>query len=116
MTDKMREEFEAAFARKTASLGVDGPDVADLEQFGGFEQVLLEAMTEDRTADTYRNNVFASAWWAWNASRESLVIDLSDLSNCFSPNDCGDWAMWLDDVRILVQRAGMGVSKESSNG
>lgn len=95
MTDKMREEFEAAFAKKTASLGAGDPDVADLDDFGGFERVLLEAMTEDRNGDTYRNNVFASAWWAWQASRESLVIEL--------PQQSGANRVWNQAIRYCHQ-------------
>ncbi|MPS98223.1 MAG: hypothetical protein E2581_06955 [Pseudomonas sp.] len=46
----------------------------------------------------------------WAASREAVVVDLSDLSQCFSPNDCGDWAMWLDDVKRLVEAQGLKVA------
>ncbi|MEB0133595.1 hypothetical protein, partial [Pseudomonas sp. CCI2.4] len=70
---KMREEFEAAFAKKTAGLESRGAD-KEFDALGGFEVVLLETLAEDRIGNNYRTNLFASAWWAWQASRESLVI------------------------------------------
>lgn len=36
----------------------------------------------------------------------SVAVDLSDLSNCFSPDGCGDWAMWLEDVKKMIIAAG----------
>ncbi len=57
MSDSIREEFEAAFAEHLAKKGLHArrqrlPD-------GRYEYV-----------DT------AAAWWAWQASREALVIEL----------------------------------------
>ncbi|NWC12012.1 hypothetical protein HX776_24815, partial [Pseudomonas agarici] len=57
----------------------------------------------------YQSTTIEHCWWAWQASRKALVIDLSDMSNCFSPDDCGDWAMWLDDVKKLIEDAGLKV-------
>ncbi len=105
MTEKMREEFEAAFAKKTASLGTgDSETELDLEQHGGFEVVLLEAMADDRKGDNYGNNVFASAWWAWRASREALVIELpkawqTNVGAMLTPNG----------VRFAIEAAGLKV-------
>ena len=63
----------------------------------------------------YTDKETASYWVvfgiAWAESREAVVIDLSDLSNCFSPDDCGDWAIWLDDVKKLIVAAGLKVSQ-----
>lgn len=86
--DKMREEFEA-WHRSV----VEG-----------------EPPHDKYTSGDYRNIHVQRYWIGWQESRAALVVDLSDLSKCFSPNDCGDWAMWLDDVRILVQRAGLKVT------
>lgn len=104
MTDKIREEFEAAFAKKTASLGGDSETELELEQHGGFEVVLLEAMADDRKGDTYGNNVFASAWWAWQASREALVIELP----C-SWHEERQHLMDADDVLESINAAGLKV-------
>jgi hypothetical protein len=59
----------------------------------------------------YLNQHVQRYWTGWKASRESLVIELSDLSNCFSPDDCGDWAIWLDDVKKLIVAAGLKVAQ-----
>lgn len=88
MSDRLREEFEV-WAKTNYSYFIN--------------PISRSAAGEYETSPVRRD------WNVWKASRESSVIDLSDLSNCFSPNDCGDWAMWLDDVRILVQRAGLKV-------
>lgn len=52
----------------------------------------------------------AAALEAWEASRAAVVVDLTDLSRCFSPNDCADWAMWLSDVKETVEAAGLKVA------
>ena len=100
MNDKTREEFEAWYlAEVTESYG---------NSVMAQAQKNLDWVRED---GSFADPMLRLASLAWAASRESLVIDLSDLSNCFSPNDCGDWAMWLDDVRVLVQQAGLKVKQ-----
>lgn len=74
MSDLMRDEFEVLFAAETAKKAKPG-QVEEFESIGGFALVLVEAMKEDRIGDTYRQGEFAAAWWAWQASRECLVID-----------------------------------------
>ena len=65
--DKTRDQFEKAFAKKTASLPIpDGEEIPD-----DFEGDLLWAMKCDRTGDSYHCNVFASSWWAW---QEALKV------------------------------------------
>lgn len=90
--EKMRKDFEAW--------------ECDADQGPQTDPVWL---MYDAKTSTYPLEKIQDRWKVWQASRESLVIDLSDLSRCFSPNDCGDWAMWLDDVRIMVQAAGLKV-------
>lgn len=86
MNDKMREEFEKS------------------PRFRGMD------FTRSPTHSEYYDSPYANgAWDGWKASRETLVVDLSDLSNCFSPNDCGDWAMWLGDVKKLIEAQGLKV-------
>lgn len=75
MSDLMRDEFEVLFAAETAKKAKPG-QVEEFESIGGFALVLVEAMKEDRIGDTYRQSEFAAAWWAWQASRECLVIEL----------------------------------------
>lgn len=97
--DRAREEFEARYPLAPGCIYHEGKYGfwIDWDENGDPEFSTGMGLTQMK-------------WEAWQASRESLVIDLSDLSNCFSPNDCGDWAMWLDDIRIMVQRAGLKVN------
>jgi len=75
MSDLNRDEFEVLFSEETAKKAKPG-QLEEFESIGGFALVLVEAMKEDRIGDTYRKGEFAAAWWAWQASRECLVIEL----------------------------------------
>lgn len=44
----------------------------------------------------------------WLASRAELVVTI-DPGDCFSPNDCGDLAIWRDDAKRLIEAAGVTV-------
>lgn len=92
-TNKMREEFIRAYRVMLIKTDMN-------VQRRHFE--LQDGEFVDRQT--------AIAWWAWQASRAAVVVDLSDLSRCFSPNDCGDWAMWLDDVKKLIEAQGLKVT------
>ena len=59
------------------------------------------------SGDPYPAGLERDYWRVWQASRAALEFDLSDLSNCFSPDDCGDWAIWLSDVKTLLEAAGL---------
>lgn len=96
MTDKAREEFEAWFKHNYQWFIKQGLVVYGLER------------SQD-PLNHYVNPIPNHDYRVWLASREEMMIDLSDLSNCFSPNDCGDWAMWLDDVKKLAEAAGLKV-------
>lgn len=114
---KIRDEFEAAFAKKTASMGPT-EDIDDIEEFGGFESVLIEAMKQDRVGESYRTDVFASAWWAWQASREALVIELPQSRADKGERAKGDGGLLsalvanqlaIDECRKSVEAAGLKV-------
>lgn len=75
MSDLNRDEFEVLFSEETAKKAKPG-QLEEFESIGGFALVLVEAMKEDRIGDTYRKGEFAAAWWAWQAYRECLVIEL----------------------------------------
>lgn len=57
MSDFMREEFEVAFVARCKKKGL----AARLDRFDDGRYEYLEA---------------SDAWWAWQASRECLVIEL----------------------------------------
>ena len=82
MTDKMREEFEAAVALEAK------------------EPVL--AVYLSRRDDTYSTSTLHFAWWAWKASREALVIELPD-------EDGMQGHLWAPDVVAAMEAAGVKV-------
>lgn len=62
MSDLMREEFEDAYLAELINRGQHG-------RFKGFRR---------SECGDYFSNAQNSAWWAWQASRECLVIELPD--------------------------------------
>lgn len=44
----------------------------------------------------------------WLASRRELVVTIEP-GDCFSPNECGDLAIWRDDAKRLFEAAGVTV-------
>ncbi|WP_259565603.1 hypothetical protein [Enterobacter sichuanensis] len=48
------------------------------------------------------------AWKMWQASRAAIEIELPEW---FSPNDCGDRAMWSDLVENSIRAAGIKVKE-----
>jgi len=44
----------------------------------------------------------------WVASRRELVVTIEP-GDCFSPNECGDLAIWRDDAKRLIEAAGVTV-------
>ncbi|RFQ00017.1 hypothetical protein D0O09_20065 [Pseudomonas putida] len=62
-TNKMRAEFEAALVAMHAATGMPECDARSFLEVGsnGYTSVYTKA-----------------AWWAWQASREALVVDLRD--------------------------------------
>jgi hypothetical protein len=65
--EKMREEFEFAY-------------VADLvARCGeGFRETALYSLSERKSDGSYQHYTDSIAWWAWQASRATLVIELPD--------------------------------------
>jgi hypothetical protein len=74
MTDKMREEFEVAIAKNQLD--------------GGFPPANFERCGLD---GRYVLPELEGAWWGWQASRESLVIELPTVgSKPEAPEDAID--------------------------
>jgi hypothetical protein len=57
--DKMREEFEAEYARYAA--------------------ISVEEVSGEWDGDLYGDQGMRDAWWAWQASRAALAIELPEL-------------------------------------
>jgi hypothetical protein len=101
VNDKMRKEFEAWYSSKAKNNYMHLDKVDD--------EYIIRAGIDPARRGEYVHTPAQEQWAAWEASREELVIDLSDPSNCFSPDGLGDWAMWLDDVKKLIEAAGVKV-------
>lgn len=61
--EQARVNFEIAYAEK---LNSDHPGAS----------VTANEVKASRNGDEYAGQLASSAWWAWQASRESLVIEL----------------------------------------
>ncbi|WP_156510869.1 hypothetical protein [Pseudomonas sp. p21] len=73
-TNKMREQFEVAFAQATALQGEKNGASERMKEF--MRDELLQAIQEARVGDSYSQAGVAAAWWAWQASREAVVVEL----------------------------------------
>lgn len=95
--EKMREEFEAAY--------VEGL----VERCGeGFRSTAVYSLTEKNPDGRYKNYTDFVAWWAWQASRESLVIELPESWETY----CGtteEHVMYADEVKDAIKSAGLKV-------
>ena len=89
MSDLMREEFEVAFVAE------------EVRRCGeGIRSSALYMVEKDTV------NV-RSAWWAWKASRECLVIEMPIIQECCS--DGGESSKWMtpEDVIKSIHAAGV---------
>ncbi|MNC72893.1 hypothetical protein D3C75_1240100 [compost metagenome] len=66
-------------------------------------------MVRDRAGKTYGQNIFATAWWAWQASREALVVELPE---AVPPDYCGqELVITLAGVQTAMEAAGLKVQQ-----
>ena len=92
MSDFMREEFEQAVVNMHVSHGVTPEDATAFLETG---------------SNGYSSVGTKSAWWAWKASRECLVIELPIIQECCS--DGGESSKWMapEDVIKSIHAAGV---------
>lgn len=92
MSDLMREEFENAVVNMHVSHGVPPEDAAAFLEIG---------------SNGYSSVSTKSAWWAWQASRECLVIEMPIIQECCS--DGGESSKWMtpEDVIKSIHAAGV---------
>lgn len=87
--DKMREEFEAWIRARSADTPM------------GFYPMLLHRCSLDE--DIYRISWVDSAWEGWQASRESLVIELPE--KCVFAEPLGKYASgYRQGMRAVVDK------------
>ncbi|WP_241603578.1 hypothetical protein [Rosenbergiella nectarea] len=83
--DESRKQFENWFESKKKEFKING----------------LGLIHVARIRDKY--------WEAWQASRQAIEIDLSD---CFSPYDCGDEAVWIDQLKKKLSVKGIKTTED----
>lgn len=88
---KVREEFEAACRKHAEDAGFDEYDY-------GFER-----SSED--SGCYADSHTQAAWWAWQASREALVIALPREVSLRSPTEVRDM------IKHHIESLGLKVSQ-----
>lgn len=110
---KLREDFEAAFVKETASKASQ-EKIEVFEVHGGFESILREVMIDDRKGDSYSTNVYAAAWWAWQASRQAVVVGLPSKGEPFYVADIKSFSLHnegrnkaLDECCAAIEAAGL---------
>ncbi|GHS80306.1 hypothetical protein PAGU2196_11400 [Pseudomonas sp. PAGU 2196] len=64
-TNKMREQFEAAFVEEMCRRGGEG-----------FRPTVLYSLSQKKPDGDFQHITESLAWWAWQASREAVAVDL----------------------------------------
>lgn len=97
-TNKMREQFEAAAKSQGLSLA-------------RTQQALRFANGTSRAAGDYVALETLCAWWAWQASRECLVVELPGTVRAY-PHSCADREeyMWPEEVCEAIEAVGLKVA------
>ncbi|MFK3922132.1 hypothetical protein ACI2JC_21160 [Pseudomonas fulva] len=78
-TNKMREQFEAAFIEEQVSrfgAGYRDSAIHMLKRDGEFEGTPTAYELRRREQGMYDTYWIEMLWWAWQASREAVVVDL----------------------------------------
>lgn len=78
----------------------------------------VESFRNDRDGDSYSSIGPKYAWWGWQASRMTLVVDLPDLSGMAERADAGNEyaAIRIDQqakCRVAIEAAGVTVKMKS---
>lgn len=86
-TNKMREQFESAWRARYPEHG----------------EIALKRSGLD--PEDYSNTRVKDAWWAWQASREAVVVELpKDIVTMAGP------VLYADDVRAAIEAQGLKVA------
>ena len=84
MSESMREEFEAAVGRDWPEIRIDF----------------------DRNGSFYRDQYIDSAWWAWQASRAALCVELPVWEQ-YDDDMVSGAATAINDCRDAIHAAGV---------
>lgn len=81
----------------------------DFEDWIEAERTKLFLDLLDTYPPRYSDPATERLWQAWQASRQAIEIDLSD---CFSPYDCGDEAAWIDQLKKQLSVKGIKTTED----
>lgn len=87
MTDRVREEFEAAYRAAQIKLGVKSPDRLFVRGLDG----------------EYLSVAESHAWWGWQASRAAMSVQMPDAHSYTVPDVAGAAIL---DCMTAIQKAG----------
>lgn len=90
MTDKMREEFETAYVE--GLVGRCGE---------GFRSTAVYSLTEKRPDGEYLHYPDFIAWWAWQASRASMVVASPEVKAMLDQMEAEEGALFLKAEAFL---------------
>jgi len=118
-TNKMREQFEAAFiAQQVAAFGeyTRRDAVHRLKRDGEFDKPPTPYDLHRREKGMYDEYWTEMLWWAWQASREAVVVELPNRAaeayrEEFDDVEGGsfDEAAYIRDVRKAIEAQGLKV-------
>lgn len=101
--ESMREEYESALiCREVASLLAKAPEMEEASA-----EIIIRAICLERKGDGYAAVVPDYGWWAWQASRESLLVELPQVHRDVTWDDQSIDVMWPDEVIKAIHATGI---------
>lgn len=104
--NKMREQFEADFVEEMCRRGGEG-----------FRSTVLHSLSQKKPCGDYQYITDSLAWWAWQASREAVVVELPNRAaevyrEEFDDVEGGSFneAAYIRDVRKAIEAQGLKVA------
>lgn len=110
-TNKMREQFEAAFiAQQVAAFGEYTREgaVHRLKRDGEFDKPPTAYDLHRREQGMYDEYWIEMVWWAWQASREAVVVELPTKA-CIRANEYTPYEV-VDACRDAIEAQGLKVA------
>lgn len=111
-TNKMREQFEAAFVAELVAKQGEGyrsSAIHLLKRDGDFEKPPTAYELSRRERGMYDSYWVEMAWWAWQASRASVVVELPPKWNDATHSNKQAWDCGIDDARMAIEAQGLKV-------
>ncbi len=101
MSDKMREEFEAAMLNALE---------VDLKPFRKVDDTGFDAYCLDGCFTSVRSQIATCAWMMWQASHESLVVELPNIADYLDLHEQENSARsFMDALTLAIESLGLRV-------